>query len=59
MSPLNGVYRFFLKADDNVRLWVDQEMLIDKWWSLAGNSYGDVQLTAGRLNDIRIEYRDR
>ena len=42
-----------------MRLWVDQEMLIDKWWSLAGNSYGDVQLTAGRLNDIRIEYRDR
>jgi hypothetical protein len=54
-----GVYRLFLRADDNVRLWVNQELLIDKWWSPAVDSYGDVQLTAGRLNDIRIEYRDR
>ncbi len=53
------MYRLFLRADDNVRLWVNQELLIDKWWSPAVDSYGDVQLTAGRLNDIRIEYRDR
>ncbi len=42
-----------------MRLWINQELLIDKWWSFAGDSYGDISLTAGRLNDVRIEYRDR
>ena len=59
LSQENGVYRFHIIANDNVRLWVNQELLIDKWWSPAEDSYGDVLLTASRLNDIRIEYRDR
>jgi hypothetical protein len=59
LSQDPGVYTLFLKADDNVRLWINQELLIDKWWTLAGDSYGNITLTAGRLNDVRIEYRDR
>jgi hypothetical protein len=59
LSQDPGMYRLFVKADDNARLWINQELLIDKWWNPTGDSYGDVQLTAGRLNDVRIEYRDR
>ena len=59
LSQDPGMYRLFIKADDNARLWINQELLIDKWWNPAVDSYGDVQLTAGRLNDVRIEYRDR
>ena len=56
-SEFDGVYSFSIIADDNVRLWVNEELLIDKWWSFAGDSYGNITLTSGRLNDIRIEYR--
>ncbi len=59
LSAYTGTYRFHLKADDNVRMWVNQEQIIDKWWNPARHSYGDVLLTGTRLNDVRIEYRDR
>jgi hypothetical protein len=57
LSEFDGVYSFSVIADDNVRLWVNDQLLIDKWWSFAGDSYGNITLTSGRLNDIRIEYR--
>lgn len=57
LSPLDGQYTFLINADDNVRLWVNEELLVDKWWSFAGQTYGNITLTAGWFNDIRIEYR--
>jgi RHS repeat-associated protein len=50
-----GITRFSVNADDGVRLWVDNNLVIDKW--LNGNiaEYVDVNLSAGQ-HEIKLEY---
>ncbi|MFN8496954.1 MAG: PA14 domain-containing protein [Anaerolineae bacterium] len=51
-----GVYRFSTTADDGVRLWVDNNLIIDQWHDSPGTVYTfDLGLTAGS-HDIRLEY---
>ena len=54
-----GVYRFSVRADDSVRVWVDDRLLIDRWQG--GDSRttfnGDIPLTAGR-HIVRVEYAE-
>ncbi len=50
------LYRFSLQADDGVRLWVDDNLLIDEWHAATPQVYtSDVSLSAG-LHNVRIEY---
>ncbi len=50
------LYRFSLQADDGVRLWVDDNLLIDQWHAATPQVYtSDVSLSAG-LHSVRIEY---
>jgi len=56
--PVNlgaGKYRFTVTGDSGVRLWVDDQMLIDRWTETAGTNTADVQLSLGDHN-IRLEY---
>ena len=55
--PTTGTYTFFVTIDDGARLWIDGELLIDKWFDNGGVEYASppVSLGAGRV-DIRIEY---
>jgi hypothetical protein len=51
-----GVYRFSLRSDDGVRLWIDGVLLIDEWHNSSGQVFArDVQLGAGD-HTLRIEY---
>jgi len=51
-----GVYRFSLKSDDGVRLWIDGILQIDEWHTSSGQTFTrDVQLGAGN-HTLRIEY---
>lgn len=53
-----GVYRFYARADDAVRVYVDGNVIIDAWRSgIEGLSYADVELSAG-LHQLRVDYRD-
>ncbi|MGC4032808.1 MAG: PQQ-dependent sugar dehydrogenase [Tepidisphaeraceae bacterium] len=52
-----GTYTFGLTGDDGVRLWVDGQLLIDKWINQAPTRYtASVTLAAGEKKDIRVEY---
>ena len=53
----DGAYRFYLKGDDGVRLWIDGKLVIDSWVPSDGEVRVSmpVQLLAGRLYDIRAE----
>ena len=57
--PTPGPWRFKAGADDGVRVWIDQTLIIDEWHgSTAGFSNYEVDvpgLTAGD-HDIRVEY---
>jgi hypothetical protein len=54
--PATQPYRFVLRSDDGVRLWIDNVLVIDEWHSAAATTYTrDVNLTAG-WHAFRIEY---
>ncbi|HTL73916.1 MAG TPA: PA14 domain-containing protein, partial [bacterium] len=50
-------YTFHLMADDGCRLWVNNQLLIDKWHDDSGTDVaGSIDLTGGQKYDIRVEY---
>jgi hypothetical protein len=53
--PSTGTFTFEVKTDDGVRLWVDKQLLIDKWGGPA-DAAASVDLTAGKKYDLRMEY---
>ncbi len=50
-------YQFFTQSDDGVRLWINNQLVVDNWTdhALTENS-GTIALTAGQRYDIRMEY---
>jgi len=51
-----GTYRFFARADDGVRLWVNDELVIDHWVDGGAEDYtGDASLASGE-HSIRVEF---
>ena len=51
------VYRFTVSADDGVRLWVDERLVIDDWADhTLTEDAGDVTLAPGTSVPIKLEY---
>ena len=51
-----GVYRFFVQADDGVRLWIDGRVVIDQWHQSAATTYvADAYLWDGS-HLVRLDY---
>jgi len=60
VSPLySETYTFYSKTDDGARLWVNGQLLVDRWvnQTLREDS-GTITLVAGQYYDIRYEYFD-
>jgi glucose/arabinose dehydrogenase/regulation of enolase protein 1 (concanavalin A-like superfamily) len=54
-----GNYEFTVRADDGVRLYIDDKLVIDKWIDQGPTTYATVQnLTAG-THTIKLEYYER
>ncbi len=52
-----GTYTFYVTADDGIRLWVNNQLLIDKWIDQGTTEYSAmITLDACRKNAIRLEY---
>lgn len=50
-------YTFYVVGDDGVRLWVNNQLLVDRWIDQGPTEYsGFIALEAGHLYDIRFEY---
>ncbi|WP_158453665.1 beta-glucanase [Paenibacillus beijingensis] len=58
VSPqYDGTYTFYTSTDDGVRLWVNNQLIINKWFDQGTTEWtGTIQLTAGQKYDIRMEY---
>ncbi|MGQ9794372.1 MAG: PKD domain-containing protein [Anaerolineae bacterium] len=51
-----GTYRFYVRVDDGVRLWIDGNLVIDQWRESAPALYAaDVTLSEGP-HHLRVEY---
>ena len=58
-APETGEYVLATVADDGIRLWLDDQLLIDDWKSHAPEyRSGRVRLEAGRTYDFRLEFHD-
>ena len=55
--PFNGDYTFEIIADDGVRVWINNVLVIDQWQDQASSTYSSiVNLTAWDMVPIRVEY---
>ncbi len=51
-----GTYRFHLRGDDGVRLWVDDTLLIDEWRTQSATDFSAlIPLSAGS-HKLKVEY---
>lgn len=55
-SCLGGETTFYLSADGGVRMWVDDELVIDDWVDSNSERATTVTLTPGTTTPITIEY---
>lgn len=54
-----GDYVFTTRTDDGVRLWVDENLLIDQWHDMGPTTcQGGIYLSAG-VHKVQMEYYDR
>jgi hypothetical protein len=56
-APATEEFAFHTVTDDGVRLWINNQLIIDQWQDQsASESSGSFPLKAGQLYDIRMEY---
>lgn len=59
MPKLDGRHTFHVFSDDGVRLWVNEQLIIDHWiLQPITESRGAIELEAGKKYDIKLEYFD-
>jgi len=51
-----GYYRFLAEADDGIRVWLDDQLVIDEWHGATGLQYTYSQYLAGGLRRLRVEF---
>lgn len=54
-----GWYRFRLRGDDGVRLWVDDRLVINAWKAQAATEYVQEHYLSGGDHVLRVEYFER
>ncbi|GAB3798930.1 PA14 domain-containing protein [Spirosoma humi] len=57
LAPASGVYRFYAKVDDGIRIWVGNKLVVNSWQLNDSKDFsGRVILEAGHFYDLRIDY---
>ncbi len=57
--PVDGLYTFYTEVDGGVRLYINDQLVIDDWVSNGlKNDQGQIELQSGTTVDIRLEYFD-
>lgn len=58
-APSSGPYTFYLNTDDSVRLWVNNQLVINDWTTgILRERSGQIFLRAGLQYNIRVEYAE-
>ncbi len=56
LSLAPGRYRFAATSDDGVRVWVNNQLIIDAWWDRPAQTFTAEATVAGGAVPVRIEY---
>ncbi|MDZ8109659.1 MAG: PA14 domain-containing protein, partial [Nostoc sp. DedQUE12a] len=58
-AKYSETYKFYTRSDDGVKLWVNNQLVIDKFVNQSPTEYsGSLDLVAGQKYDIKLEYFD-
>ncbi|WP_339244333.1 PA14 domain-containing protein [Paenibacillus sp. FSL R10-2796] len=52
----SGEYTFFVNTNGGVKLWVNDQLLVDQWSARYNSAQRTIQLEAGMKYDLRMEY---
>ena len=56
-APSSGNYTFYTTSDDGMKLWVNGQLIIDKWIDQGPTEWtGTLNMTAGQKVPIKLEY---
>jgi len=50
-----GAYQLIVVHDDGVRIWIDGQLILDKWTGKAGKASFPFQFT-GRMQELKVEF---
>jgi glucose/arabinose dehydrogenase len=57
LARFTETYTFSVKSDDGIRLWVNNQLLVDKWVDQSSvETSGTIALQAGQRYAIKVEY---
>ena len=54
-----GTYTFYISSANARKVWIDNQLIVDKWINNSGIVYsGSIDLAAGQKYDIKVEYNN-
>ncbi|MBC8155194.1 MAG: OmpA family protein [Bacteroidetes bacterium] len=57
LAPVTGSYQFSARADEGIRVWVDNQLVVESWPATSNQRFeGSLMLQAGRRYDIWVDY---
>jgi len=60
LVPRTGYYRFYARADDGVRVWINGQLRLNAWRDQAPTTYASEWLYLNEgVNSIKVEYYER
>lgn len=51
-----GTYRFYLRGDDGVRLWIDDALVIDEWRDQSPTEFTATRTLSAGSHKLKVEY---
>ncbi len=51
-----GTYRFSYLADDGIRLWVDDKLIVDEWHDGSATWHTTERVISGGVHHVKVEY---
>ncbi len=58
-SLTEGTYNFCIRSDDGVRLWIDDQLIINQWVPQGPTEHcAEIELAANQRYPIRLEYHE-
>ena len=53
-----GGYTFYATSDDGIRVWVDEQLIIDRWYDHAEATFSAARSLSAGYHSMRVEYYD-
>lgn len=57
VPPMDNIYTFYVYSDDGARVWINNKLIINKWFDHSAKEYsGTIILNGGQTYIVKVEY---